>query len=153
MQPQKSILLVEDDNVDAMTVKRAMRDLNVGHNVIHSINGEEALKYLNGPDKEKPLLILLDLNMPKMNGIEFLKIVKTNPELKTIPIIVLTTSKEKRDVFESFELGASGYMVKPVDYTKFVEILGKIMSYWGSSELPKQELVLTEPPRKLKIPF
>jgi CheY-like chemotaxis protein len=153
MQPQKPILLVEDDNVDAMTVKRAMRDLQVGRSVIHCVNGEEALKYLTSPDKEKPFLILLDLNMPKMNGIEFLKIIKIHQELKAIPIIVLTTSKEKRDVLESFELGAAGYMVKPVDYLKFVEILNKIMIYWNSSELPKPELLLAEIHRKLNVPF
>ena len=144
MQKPKPILLVEDDSVDAMTVKRAMRDLQVNHSVIHSVNGEEAMKYLTSPDTEKPFVILLDLNMPKMNGIEFLKVMKTHPELKTIPVIVLTTSKEQRDVLDSFELGASGYMVKPVDYSKFVEILSKIMTYWSSSELPKDEHLLAE---------
>ena len=144
MQKLKPILLVEDDSVDAMTVKRAMRDLKVSHSVIHSVNGEEAMKYLTSPDTEKPFVILLDLNMPKMNGIEFLKVMKAHPELKTIPVIVLTTSKERQDVFDSFELGASGYMVKPVDYSKFVEILSRIVIYWNSSELPKNELLLAE---------
>jgi len=144
MQKLKPILLVEDDSVDAMTVKRAMRDLQVNHSVIHSVNGEEAMKYLTSPDTEKPFVILLDLNMPKMNGIEFLKVIKAHPELKTIPVIVLTTSKERRDVLDSFEIGASGYMVKPVDYSKFVEILSKIMIYWNSSELPKDEHLLAE---------
>ena len=144
MQKLKPILLVEDDSVDAMTVKRAMRDLQINHSVIHSVDGEEAMKYLTSPDTEKPFVILLDLNMPKMSGIEFLKVMKTHPELKTIPVIVLTTSKERRDVLDSFELGASGYMVKPVDYSKFVEILSRIMIYWSSSELPKQEVLLAE---------
>lgn len=142
MQKQKPILLVEDDNVDAMTVKRGVRDLKVDHSVIHLVNGDEAMKYLTSPDMEKPFVVLLDLNMPKMNGIEFLKVMKTHSELKTIPVIVLTTSKEQRDILSSFELGASGYMVKPVDYSKFVEILSKIMIYWSSSELPKDELLL-----------
>ncbi len=150
MQPLKPILLVEDDSVDAMTVKRAMRDLQVGHSVIHSINGEEAMKYLTSPDLEKPFVILLDLNMPKMSGIEFLKVMKTHPDLKAIPVIVLTTSKEKRDVLESFELGASGYMVKPVDYSKFVEILSKIMIYWSSSEMPKPDILLAEMSHNIK---
>jgi CheY-like chemotaxis protein len=144
MQKPKPILLVEDDSVDAMTVKRAMRDLQVNHSVIHSVNGEEAMKYLTSPDMEKPFVILLDLNMPKMNGIEFLKVMKAYPELKTIPVIVLTTSKERRDILDSFELGASGYMIKPVDYSKFVEILSRIIIYWNSSELPKDELLLAE---------
>ncbi len=140
MQTLKPILLVEDDSVDAMTVKRAMRDLHVTNSVMHSVNGEEAMKYLTDPDKEKPFVILLDLNMPKMSGIEFLKIIKTNAYLKMIPVIVLTTSKEKRDVFDSFELGAAGYMIKPVDYTKFVEVISTVMFYWNSSELPKEDL-------------
>jgi CheY-like chemotaxis protein len=144
MPKLKPILLVEDDSVDAMTVKRAMRDLQVNHSVIHSVNGEEAMKYLTSPDTEKPFVILLDLNMPKMSGIEFLKIMKTHPELKTIPVIVLTTSKERRDVLDSFELGASGYMVKPVDYSKFVEILSRVMIYWSSSELPKDDFLLAD---------
>ncbi|MGA2679693.1 MAG: response regulator [Sedimentisphaerales bacterium] len=153
MQPLKPVLLVEDDNVDAMTVKRAMRDLHVGHSVMRSVNGEEAMKYLTNPDNEKPFVILLDLNMPKMNGMEFLKVIKAHPELKTIPIIVLTTSREKRDVLESFELGAAGYMVKPVDYSKFVETLGSIMMYWSTSELPKPELITAEINRNLNAPF
>jgi CheY-like chemotaxis protein len=144
MPKPKPILLVEDDSVDAMTVKRAMRDLQVSHSIIHSVNGEEAMKYLTSPDTEKPFVILLDLNMPKMNGIEFLKAMKTYPELKTIPVVVLTTSREQRDILDSFELGASGYMVKPVDYSKFVEILSRIVIYWSSSELPIQETLLAE---------
>jgi CheY-like chemotaxis protein len=139
MQTLKPILLVEDDSVDTMTVKRAMRDLNVTNPVAHTVNGEEAIKYLTDPDKEKPFVILLDLNMPKMNGLEFLKIVKANTNLKMIPVIVLTTSKEKRDVFECFELGAAGYMLKPVDYAKFVDVLSIVMLYWSASEMPKGE--------------
>jgi len=132
------ILLVEDDSVDAMTVRRAMRDLHVANPVVHSLNGEDAIKYLADPNTEKPFVILLDLNMPKMSGIEFLRIIKTNPNLKTVPVIVLTTSKEKRDVLECFELGAVGYMVKPVDYAKFTQIISTVVSYWYSSERPEQ---------------
>jgi CheY-like chemotaxis protein len=142
MQTIKPILLVEDDSVDALTVKRAMRDLNITNSVTHSVDGEEAIKYLADPNTDKPFVILLDLNMPKMSGIEFLKIIKADANLKTIPVIVLTTSKEKRDVLECFELGAAGYMVKPVDYEKFVEILGKVMLYWRTSELPMEEILI-----------
>ena len=141
MQTLKPILLVEDDSVDAMTVRRAMRDLHVTNSVIHLVNGEEAIKYLTDPDKDKPFVILLDLNMPKMNGLEFLKIVKANTNLKMIPVIVLTTSKEKRDVLDCFELGAAGYMIKPVDYAKFVEVLSTVMLYWSASEMPKEEFL------------
>jgi CheY-like chemotaxis protein len=138
MRTPKPILLVEDDSVDAMTVKRVLRDLHVTNSVIHSVNGEEALKYLADPGTEKPFVILLDLNMPRMSGIEFLKVVKANTDLKAIPVIMLTTSKEGRDIRDSFALGASGYMVKPVDYKKFIEVISTVLLYWNSSELPKE---------------
>jgi CheY-like chemotaxis protein len=144
MQTLRPILLVEDDNVDAMTVKRAMRDLQVNNSVMHSVNGEEAIAYLSDPATEKPFVILLDLNMPKMCGIEFLKIIKAHDVLKMIPVIVLTTSKEKKDVLDSFDLGAAGYMIKPVDYAKFVEVISSVMLYWGSSELPREELLTSQ---------
>ena len=135
MRNSKPILLVEDDRVDAMTVKRALKDLKVENPLAHSINGEEALEYLRSGSNESPCVILLDLNMPRMDGIEFLKIVKADEALKKIPVIVLTTSKDKQDVTESFEHSAAGYMVKPVDYKKFVEIIGTIDMYWTLSEL------------------
>jgi CheY-like chemotaxis protein len=139
MRTLRPILLIEDDSVDAMTVKRAMRDLRITNDVVHAVNGEDAIKYLTDPEKEKPFVILLDLNMPKMNGVEFLKVVKSKPNLKIIPVIVFTTSKEKQDVFESFQLGAAGYMTKPVDYVKFVDVISTVMLYWNASELPMQE--------------
>jgi CheY-like chemotaxis protein len=137
-------MLIEDDSVDTMTVKRAMRELHITNSMIHCLNGEDAIKYLNDPETEKPFVILLDLNMPKMNGIEFLKVVKTYPELKPIPVVVLTTSKERQDVLDSFELGAAGYMIKPVDYSKFTEVINTVMLYWRLSELPKQEFKLAD---------
>ena len=142
MHNSRPILLVEDDIVDAITVKRALGDLKITNPLVHASDGEEALKYLKTRGNEKPCIILLDLNMPKMNGIEFLKVIKTDADLKTIPVIVLTTSKEKRDVIESFELGAAGYMVKPTDYENFVEILGKVLLYWYASESPIEEILL-----------
>ncbi len=132
-------MLVEDDHVDAMTVRRAFRDLSITNILIRSVNGEEALNYLSNEKSPKPFLILLDLNMPKMNGIEFLKIIKADDRLKKIPVVVLTTSQEKRDVVRSFDLGAAGYMVKPVDYARFVEIIDTVLLYWRTSELPKQD--------------
>lgn len=144
MQIPKLIMLIEDDSVDAMTVKRAMRELHVTNSMIHCLNGEEGLKYLTDPEMELPFVILLDLNMPKMSGIEFLKAVKTYAELKPIPVVVLTTSKERQDVQDSFELGAAGYMIKPVDYVKFTEVINTVMLYWRLSELPRQELKLAD---------
>jgi CheY-like chemotaxis protein len=143
MRKLKPILLIEDDSVDAMTVKRAMRDLRITNDLVHAVNGEDAIKYLTDPEKEKPFLILLDLNMPKMNGVEFLKSIKTMSELKTIPVIVFTTSKEKQDIIESFQLGAGGYMTKPVDYIKFVDVINTVVLYWNTSELPVVENFVT----------
>ncbi len=131
-------MLVEDDSVDAMTVKRALKDLNVKNQLVHQPNGEEALKYLQGENNHRPCVILLDLNMPKMNGIEFLKIAKADDNLKQIPVIVLTTSRDDRDKMESFKLSIAGYIVKPTDYKKFVEAVRTLDLYWTLSELPEK---------------
>ena len=136
MRNSKPILLVEDDNVDVMTVKRALRDLKVDSQLVPAGDGEEALAYLRSNGNTKPCLILLDLNMPKMNGIEFLKIVKADEALRKIPVVVLTTSNSEHDIVNSFELGAAGYMVKSVDYKKFMEIVRTIDLYWTLSKLP-----------------
>jgi CheY-like chemotaxis protein len=129
-------MLVEDDSVDAMTVKRALKDLRVTNPLVHQINGEEAIKYLRVDDNNKPCVILLDLNMPKMNGIEFLKLAKADATLRQIPVIVLTTSKDDRDKIESFKFSVAGYIVKPTDYKKFVDAMKTVDLYWSLSELP-----------------
>jgi CheY-like chemotaxis protein len=140
MRNLKPILLVEDDSVDVMMVKRALKDLNVTNLLVQMPNGKEAVEYLTGEGgNEKPCVILLDLNMPKMNGAELLKIVKADDVLKSIPVVVLTTSQEEQDVVESFKLSAAGYIVKPVDYKKFVEAMRTIDIYWTLSELPNGE--------------
>ncbi len=136
MKTRKPILLVEDDYVDAITVKRALKDINVTNTLNIAQNGEEALEMLRDSSNEKPCIILLDLNMPKMNGIEFLKEVKKDDKLRGIPVVVLTTSKEDRDKLESFQFGVAGYMIKPVDYMQFVEVMRTIDMYWTLSELP-----------------
>jgi CheY-like chemotaxis protein len=132
----KAILLIDDDQVDAMTVRRALKELHVTNRLEHVENGEEALAFLGDPVKDRPCLILLDLNMPVMNGIEFLQAVKAVPDLKCIPVVVLTTSDEQKDKLESFSLGVAGYMRKPVDYPQFVEIIRTIDAYWTISESP-----------------
>jgi len=132
---RKPILLVDDDRVDVMTTKRALKDINVTNPVYTAGNGEEALELLRDGKTEKPGVILLDLNMPRMNGIEFLRVIKNDASLKMIPVVVLTTSKEEEDKVESFSLGVAGYMIKPVDYIKFVEVIRAINMYWTLSEL------------------
>lgn len=136
MQNSKPILLIEDDDVDVMTVKRALKDLRVTHELVPIGDGEEAIEYLKRESATKPCIVLLDLNMPKMDGTEFLKIVKADSALKKIPVVILTTSNSDRDVIESFELGAAGYMVKSIDYEKFVETIQTIERYWTLSKLP-----------------
>jgi CheY-like chemotaxis protein len=131
-------LLVEDDHVDAMTVERALKDLKIANRLVRANNGEEALDYLRNESNEKPGVILLDLNMPKMNGIEFLKAIKADEELKNIPVIVLTTSDEQRDIVESFNLHAAGYMLKCVDYEQFADTIRAIDFYWTLSRLPNR---------------
>lgn len=132
----KPILLVEDDQVDTMTVKRALKEIHVTNPLIHLENGEEAVHYLRDSEREKPCIILLDLNMPIMNGIEFLQVVKHDDYLRRIPVVVLTTSEEQQDKVNSFNLGVAGYMAKPVDYRQFVEVMRSIDAYWTISEMP-----------------
>ncbi len=138
MRDSRPVLLVEDDTIDAMTVQRAFRDLKVVNPLQHAVNGEQALAYLQNPQNDKPCVILLDLNMPKMNGTEFLGVAKNDPAIKKIPVIVLTTSSEERDIVQSFRLSVAGYIVKPVDYKKFVEAIRTIDLYWTLSELPNE---------------
>ena len=136
MQHSKSILLVEDDHTDVIIVKRAMKELEITNKLVHASDGKEALEYLQNGGGKKAGIILLDLNMPRMGGLEFLAIAKANEELKDIPVVVLTTSTNKRDIVESFRLGVVGYMVKPIDYSKFVDTIRAIDHYWTLSESP-----------------
>jgi CheY-like chemotaxis protein len=136
MNSERSILLVEDDVVDAMTVKRALKELRVTNPLIVKGNGEEALEHLRNSQTGHPCIIILDLNMPRMNGIEFLRVVKQDETLRCIPVVVLTTSKGEQDRFESFNLSVAGYMLKPVEYPQFVEVVRGISLYWTLSEMP-----------------
>ena len=136
MRSLKPILLVEDDNVDAMTIKRAFKELKITNELVRTVNGEEALKYLQNENNKKPCVIISDLNMPKMNGVEFIKAAKSDDSLKNIPVVVLTTSKQEQDKLDTFNHSVAGYMVKPVDYMQFVEAVRAINLYWTLSEIP-----------------
>ena len=136
MRTKKPILLVEDDYVDSTTVKRALKDIKVTNPLHLAGNGEEALEFLRNGKNGKPCIILLDLNLPKMNGIEFLEIVKRDEHLKRIPVVVLTTSRDEQDIVDSFNFSVAGYMIKPVDYLQFVETIRTLDVYWTLSELP-----------------
>ena len=130
------VLLIEDDMIEVMKLKRVIASLNLSHKIIEANNGEEALKLLDKKDN-LPDIILLDLNMPKINGIEFLSILKNNETLKYIPTIILTTSNNERDLIECYKIGVAGYVLKPLKYEDYVSKIKKLLSYWSINELKK----------------
>ncbi len=137
-----NILLVEDDALDVMNVQRAFKKNNVLNPLFVAGNGLEALDMLRGAEGNPPQvpldrrIILLDLNMPRMNGIEFLRELRSDPKLNLIPVIVLTTSGEDRDKVEAFQLNVAGYIVKPVTLAHFIETMATLNKYWTLSEIP-----------------
>jgi CheY-like chemotaxis protein len=135
IRSRKPILVVEDDRVDAMTIMRAFAEIKAPNSVVLLKDGEEAMGYLNDPEKEKPCLMLLDLNLPRMNGLELLHIMKDSSRLKRIPVVILTTSRDRHDRRESFDLGAAGYMIKPIEDDGFINLIDTIGRYWTLSEL------------------
>ncbi len=135
MQNHVEILLVEDNPYDAELSLRALKENNIANHVVHVFDGEEALDFLYARGKytqvhNSPKIILLDLNLPKVSGLDVLKIIKNDPKLKMIPVIVLTTSKEEKDMIESYKLGVNSYLVKPVAFDKFVNVVRDIGMYW-----------------------
>lgn len=137
-----NILLVEDDEVDVMNVKRAFKKNNITNPLYIAGNGLEALEMLRSKPDRPPIvgsqrrLVLLDLNMPRMNGLEFLSELRTDPELMSIPVIVLTTSDEDRDKVEAYNFNVAGYILKPVTFPKFAEVLITLNKYWALCEMP-----------------
>jgi CheY-like chemotaxis protein len=134
------ILLVDDDEVDVMNVQRAFKRNNIINPLYVATNGLEALDMLRGKSSQ-PIpgprrLILLDLNMPKMNGLEFLRAVREDPELRPLTVVVLTTSDDERDRIEAYNLNVAGYMLKPVTFTAFVEAMATLNKYWTINEFP-----------------
>ncbi len=136
MRCTKPLLLVEDNPDDAMILKRALTQLGLGEKMVHAPSAELALVHLRSAPKEKPVLILLDLHMPGMGGIEFLQTIKNDPGLAAIPVVVLTTSNDRHDILQSFDLHAAGYIVKPFDYEAAVKTLKIIAEYWDLNHLP-----------------
>jgi CheY-like chemotaxis protein len=133
--PLFDVLLVEDEPADAHLIKMSFKENRVRCNLHHVWDGVEALAFLRrqGPDYTdvpRPDLILLDLNMPRMNGREFLTKIKSEPDFSNIPTIVLTTSDIERDVLATYQLGASSYITKPVDVEQFIEVVRQIEGYW-----------------------
>jgi len=134
MKSRKPVLVVEDDRIDTMTIRRIFNDLKIDNELKFTGNGEEALCYLREESMEPPCIILLDINMPRMNGVEFLKEVKKDAMLKKIPVVVLTTSGDVKDREDCFSNGAAGYMIKPVEYDDFTGVIRTIDNYWTISE-------------------
>lgn len=126
------ILLVEDNPVDLDLTLRAFATKKLSNPIQVARDGEEALEYIERWEKgePKPVVVLLDLNMPKINGLEVLQVIKSHPEFKTIPVVILTTSAESSDLKAAYERGANSYIVKPVDFEKFLEVADHIDLYW-----------------------
>ncbi len=131
-----SILLIEDDMIEVLKFNRVLNSLPIEHKVIEANNGEAALKILMD-EKKISDLVVLDLNMPKMNGKEFLRILKEDPILKYIPTIILSTSNNNVDIKECYEIGIAGYLMKPLKYEDYMEKVQNLISYWSISELVK----------------
>jgi len=130
-----TILLVEDDEIENLKFERAFKRLGYNHKVINARNGEEALSLC---ELEQPNLILLDLNMPKMNGLEFLSLLKSDENLRHIPAIILTTSNNHNDINNAYKIGVAGYVIKPLRYEAYVTQIKFIIDYWSINELVKR---------------
>lgn len=128
------VLLIEDNMIEIMKMNRTVSLLKAKHQITEAKNAEEALAILETKEN-LPDIILLDLNMPKINGIEFLSILKNDEDLRHIPTIILTTSDNKKDILECYRIGISGYILKPLKYDDYVSKIDITLSYWSINEL------------------
>ena len=132
-----NILLVEDDEVDVMNVKRAFQKNHITNPLFVAGNGVDALELLRGDRIPRDRrLVLLDLNMPRMNGIEFLRTLRADPALHATPVVVLTTSNDERDKVEAYNLNVAGYLLKPVTFSNFCDVMATLNKYWALVEMP-----------------
>jgi two-component system, response regulator len=136
----RNILLVEDNPDDAELTLRAFAKNNIANSVVHVADGEEALDYLLSPDNPLPTLVLLDLKLPKVSGLDVLKRMRADARTKRTPVVVLTSSNEERDLVASYDLGANSFVRKPVDFAQFLDAAKQLGLYW---------LVLNEQPTGL----
>jgi CheY-like chemotaxis protein len=136
MQRELNILLVDDDEVDVITVKRAFATAKVTNKLFIARDGIEALAMLRGPEMPRTQrVMLLDLNMPKMDGLELLREIRKDPALSSLAVVIMTTSAEDRDRIEAFQLNVAGYIVKPVTFQAFVDAMATLNEYWKLMEL------------------
>jgi CheY-like chemotaxis protein len=132
-----NILLVDDDEIDVMNVRRAFEKGRITNPLFVAGDGEEALRLLRGREfPRERRLVLLDLNMPRMSGIEFLREIRADPELRSLPVVVLTTSDAERDKVDAYDLNVAGYLIKPVTVGTFVEVMATLNKYWMLVEFP-----------------
>lgn len=132
------ILLVEDNPNDAELAIRALKKNNLANNLVHLEDGQEALDYLYDENNEMPKLILMDVKMPRVDGIEVLRKLKSDEKRKVIPVVMLTSSKEDKDIIEAYNLGVNAYIVKPVDFDQFVKAVTQLGFFW---------MILNQPPK------
>lgn len=132
------ILLVEDNPNDAELAIRALKKNNLANNLVHLEDGQEALDYLYDENNEMPKLILMDVKMPRVDGIEVLRKLKSDDKRKVIPVVMLTSSKEDKDIIEAYNLGVNAYIVKPVDFDQFVKAVTQLGFFW---------MILNQPPK------
>lgn len=143
MAPLKRILLAEDNDHDVELTLAALEEYNLANEVVIARDGVEALDYLYGRGKFAghanglPVVVLLDLKMPKLDGLEVLRHMRTDSVLKAVPVVMITSSREEQDLIRSYELGVNAYVVKPVDFQKFVESIKQIGFFWA---------IINEPP-------
>jgi CheY-like chemotaxis protein len=130
------ILVIDDDDVDVMTVQRAFEKNHITNPVHVARNGVEGLSLLRDGSLGPRLLVLLDLNMPRMNGIEFLRELRADEALRCTSVVVLTTSNEERDKVEAYKLNVAGYLLKPVTFASFVDVMATLNKYWTLVEMP-----------------
>lgn len=138
MKLELKILLVEDNIIEILKLKRAIENLGMSHEVLEAENGEIALDSIK-QEEINPDIVLLDLNMPKMNGLEFLAKVRNDESMRHLPIIILSTSNNNRDLMEAYKLGVSGYILKPLKYDDYVKKIEFTLQYWSNNELITDE--------------
>jgi len=137
MTPLRPILLVEDSERDAELTLEALAENHLANEVIHALDGAQALDFLYqkgsfaGRARELPLFVLLDLKLPKVDGLEVLRRIKSDPELKVVPVVMVTSSREERDLIQSYKLGVNAYVVKPVGFEQFTEVVKNLGVFWA----------------------